>query len=207
MRLWRGVSLAALGLVIGCGARSAAPPRGANELIDVQTVVPSIRLDLRYATPNNFTGRALYPTARCLLRPEVAQRLGRAQAALQPLGLGLKVYDCYRPLFVQRELWAVKPDTRYVADPAAGSRHNRAAAVDVTLVRSDGSAIGMPTDFDDFSPRASRAFDDLPPSIRLNRALLQQVMIDAGFMPLPSEWWHFDAPDWQQYEVLDVPFE
>jgi beta-N-acetylhexosaminidase/D-alanyl-D-alanine dipeptidase len=181
----------------------APPPQTA--LVDLHTVAPSIRLDIRYATPNNFTGRALYPAPRCLLRPDVAQRLARAQARLEAMQLGLQVYDCYRPLSVQRELWALMPDERYVADPAKGSRHNRGAAVDVTLVDASGNELTMPTGFDDFSERAHRTYSALPPVARANRALLEHVMADAGFEPLPTEWWHFDAQDWQAYEVLDVP--
>ena len=176
-------------------------------LVDIASVAPTVRLDMRYATPNNFTGRTLYPVARCLLRPDVARRLARAQQALAPLHLGLQVYDCYRPPSVQREMWALVPDERYVADPAKGSRHNRGAAVDVTLIDGDGAPLVMPTGFDDFSERAHRDYADLPPTVRANRALLERVMSDAGFAGLPTEWWHFDAVGWEQYEVLDTPLK
>jgi D-alanyl-D-alanine dipeptidase len=176
-------------------------------LVDIRDVAPAIRLDIRYATPRNVTGETLYPAARCLLRPAVAERLAKAQAALERQGLGLVVFDCYRPLSVQKRLWALNPDERYVADPAKGSRHNRGAAVDVTLIRADGGPVGMPTDFDDFSERAHRVYNRLPPTVRVNRARLEQAMRDAGFEPLATEWWHFDDPDWAQYDVLDVPLQ
>ena len=179
----------------------AAPPA----LVDVATVAPGIRLDIRYATAKNFTGRALYPAARCLLRPGVAERLARAQEAAAAQGLGLKVFDCYRPLSVQRAMWTLVPDERYVADPAKGSRHNRGAAVDLTLVDASGKELPMPTGFDDFSTRAHRDYDDLPPNVIANRAQLERLMQDAGFSGLPTEWWHFDADGWERYDVLDVP--
>jgi zinc D-Ala-D-Ala dipeptidase len=197
--------LAAVLTASACVRQPTPAAPAPTELVDLQRIAPAIRLDLRYATPNNFTGRVLYPAARCLLRPDAAQRLAQVQARLATMHLGLKVYDCYRPLSVQRELWALVPDERYVADPAKGSRHNRGAAVDVTLVDAAGAELSMPTGFDDFSERAARTYSAVPPAARANRALLEHVMAEAGFEPLPSEWWHFDAPGWQTYDVLDVP--
>jgi D-alanyl-D-alanine dipeptidase len=195
----------------------ATPPGGSSEdpaaLVDIATVAPSIRIEIRYATANNFTGVAVYPVARCLLRRDAAQRLARVQEALSARGLGLKVWDCYRPFSVQRRLWKLVPDERYVARPVAGadgapvegSKHNRGAAVDLTLVRADGSALEMPTDYDDFSERAHRGDDRASASARRNAALLEQVMVAQGFEPLPTEWWHFDAPGWQRYPLSDRP--
>jgi len=120
-----------------------------------------IRLDIRYATTNNFTGQAVYPSAKAYLRKTVAAKLGAVQTDLESQGLGLKVWDAYRPLAVQKKFWAIMPDERYVADPAKGSRHNRGSAVDVTLVRH-------------------------------------------GFVPFPTEWWHFDDADWASYDLLDI---
>ncbi len=182
-----------------------APVARPAPLVDAAALAPGLRLDIRYATAHNFTGRALYPAARCLLRPAVAERLAQAQAAAAAQGLGLKVYDCYRPLAVQRAMWTLVPDERYVADPAKGSRHNRGAAVDVTLVDAAGVELPMPTAFDDFSARAHRDYTDLPPDRLANRATLERLMMDAAFTGLPTEWWHFDANGWEQYEVLDVP--
>jgi beta-N-acetylhexosaminidase/D-alanyl-D-alanine dipeptidase len=176
-------------------------------------VAPAIRIEIRYATANNFTGVAVYPVARCLLRRDAAERLVRAQEALAARGLGLKVWDCYRPFSVQRRLWQLVPDERYVARPVAapdgspidGSKHNRGAAVDLTLVRADGSALEMPTDYDDFSERAHRGDDRASAVARRNAALLEQAMVAQGFEPLPTEWWHFDAPGWQRYPLSDQP--
>lgn len=204
----RALPLALLIAATAACARPAPPPSPAPApLVDTAAAVPGLRLDLRYATANNFTGRALYPVARCLLRPAVAAQLARAQRAAARQGLGLKVFDCYRPLAIQRQLWALVPDERYVANPAKGSRHNRGAAVDLTLVDATGTELPMPTGFDDFSPRAHRDYTDLPPDAIANRARLEHLMTAAGFTGLPTEWWHFDADGWERYEVLDVPLE
>ena len=178
-----------------------------RDFVDARAVAPGIRLDIRYATTNNFTGRALYPAARCLLRPAIAERLRRAEAAAESTGLSLIVFDCYRPLSVQREMWKLVPDERYVADPAKGSRHNRGAAVDVSLIGKDGSEVVMPTAFDDFSERAHRDYADLSREAIANRALLERIMNEAGFVGLPTEWWHFDAVGWESYPILDVPLQ
>jgi len=175
------------------------------DLVDIRDAAPRIRLDLRYATTNNFTHVKLYGEARCLLRADVARRLAAVQRDLERQGFGLKVFDCYRPLAVQKKLWALVPDERYVADPAKGSRHNRGAAVDLTLVTAAGADVPMPTGFDDFTPRAHRDAADLPPAAIRNRATLEKAMVGQGFIPMPTEWWHFDAPDWASYPVLDIP--
>ena len=204
---------AMLMLASACAARAPRPPQ-APDLVDVTTVDPTIRLDLRYATPDNFTGVAVYPVARCLLRRDAAERLARVQRRLQADGFGLLVWDCYRPLGVQERFWALVPDERYVARPqrengrpVAGSKHNRGAAVDVTLVDASGRPLEMPTGFDDFSERAHRGAANLKPAARANAARLESAMTAEGFQPLPTEWWHFDAPGWQAYDLLDVPLE
>jgi D-alanyl-D-alanine dipeptidase len=168
------------------------------ELVEVGDVV----LDLRYATSNNFTKQRLYDNARCLLRPATARKLEAVRIDLQSAGLRLKVFDCYRPLAVQRKMWALVPDERYVADPVKGSRHNRGAAVDLTIVHADGSELPMPTGYDDFSERAHRDYSNLPADAIANRSRLEQVMTKHGFVGLPTEWWHFDDADWQQYPVI-----
>lgn len=182
--------------------RFAAP-----DLVDVAQVAPGIRVELRYATTNNFTGQRWYPADRCLLRRPVAKRLARVQADLARHGFGLKVYDAYRPLAVQRRMWGLVPDERYVANPAKGSRHNRGAAVDVTLVRPDGTELPMPTPFDDFSERAGRYWSELPAVQAGHRLQLERAMRRRGFVGLRTEWWHFDDPRWQRYPVLDLPLE
>lgn len=175
-------------------------------LIDIRTVNPKIALDIRYATTNNFLKKQLYPVARCVLRGAAAKRLSQVQDDLEKKGLGLKVYDCYRPLSVQKQMWQIMPDSRYVANPAQGSRHNRGAAVDITLVDSKGKELEMPTGFDDFTERASRSYSGASTQAKKNRQLLEDAMKKYGFIPLATEWWHFDAPGWDKFAVLDVSF-
>jgi len=176
-----------------------------GDLVELKHYVPNLMLDIRYATTNNFTGQQLYPQARCFLRREPAKQLCAVQSELARSGLGLKIFDGYRPLSVQRKMWEVFPQPGYVADPKKGSRHNRGAAVDVTLIRlADGRELTMPTPYDDFTERAHRDFMQLPDEAIRNRQLLEQVMTRHGFVGLPTEWWHFDFGDWQKYPLLDV---
>ncbi|MFB2975423.1 M15 family metallopeptidase [Microseira sp. BLCC-F43] len=178
-----------------------------TQLIDIPSVNPNIVLDIRYATQNNFTKRRLYPVARCLLRASVARKLSLVQQDLEKQSLGLKVYDCYRPLSVQRQMWRLFPNPRYVANPAIGSRHNRGAAVDVTLVDRNGDELEMPTEFDNFTVRAHINYSGGSSRSRRNRQILQNSMKQRGFMPMPSEWWHFDGAGWENFSVLDLPLE
>ena len=127
-------------------------------MIDMHRRNPRILLEIRYATANNFTHTALYDRPECWLNGVAAARLDAVQKELETQGLGLKVWDCYRPLSVQKKFWALVPDERYVANPAKGSRHNRGAAVDLTLVGAGGSELLMPTAHDDFTTRAHRDF-------------------------------------------------
>jgi D-alanyl-D-alanine dipeptidase len=174
-------------------------------LVDATTIVPKLRLEIRYATTHNFTHRKLYKRARCLLQDEVARHLAEVQAELEPRGLGLLVYDCYRPLSIQRLMWRIVPNPDYVADPKDGSRHNRGAAVDLTLVDRRGRPLPMPSGYDEFSARAHRDFAGGSEGARKNRALLEDVMTRHGFIGLPTEWWHFDGVGWEGYPLSDEP--
>jgi len=182
--------------------KKAAPA----SLVDVKKVVPDMIVAMQYATADNFTGKVLYDCNRCFLTETTSRKLAKAQMELKKHQLGLKVWDCYRPLSVQKLFWSLVPDPRFVADPAKGSRHNRGTAVDVTLVDSQGNELPMPTRFDDFSARASRDNMDLPIQILKNREALENAMKNAGFLPLPTEWWHFDDHEWQSFELLDIRF-
>ncbi len=181
-------------------------------LVEPVRLAPSMLLDIRYATANNFTGQPVYPSARCFLRADIARRLSAVQARLQSQGLGLKVFDCYRPFSVQEIFWKIMPDERYVLEPVRkdgkmvkSSRHNRGAAVDVTLVDSSGAEMPMPTEYDDFSDRAHRGSPNASPEAARNSTLLEQAMKAQGFIPLSTEWWHFDGPGWEAFEPLDLP--
>ena len=188
-------------------AQNAAATLPADaRLIDIRKVNPKIVLDIRYATTNNFLKQKLYPVARCVLRGAAASRLSQVQNDLSKNGLGLKVYDCYRPLSVQKKMWQVMPDSRFVANPTKGSRHNRGAAVDVTLIDRNGKELEMPTGFDNFTEKAYLNYSGGSSQSRRNRQILQDAMKKYGFIPLETEWWHFDAPGWDKFSVLDVSF-
>lgn len=179
-----------------------------KKLVDVERAVPGVRIDVRYATSNNFMHRPLYPIAKVFLRAPAAAALADVQRELAPGGLSLKVFDGYRPYRITEAMWEPIRNPDFVADPAKGSRHNRGAAVDLTLVDArTGQEIAMPTPYDDFTPRAGQDFNDLPPEVITNRAKLRDVMVRHGFDPLPSEWWHFDYHGWPKFELLDVPLE
>lgn len=180
---------------------------GSPLLVDATTVVQDLVVDLRYATEDNFLKKKVYPGgARCLLRMETAQLLKKAADQLRPRGLRLKVYDCYRPRSVQWEMWRILPKPGYVADPRKGSNHNRGAAVDLTLVTSDGGELEMPTPFDTFSSAAHHGYTGGSEASRRHRELLRQAMEGAGFKPNRMEWWHYDLPHARIFPVLDQPF-
>lgn len=177
-----------------------------TRLVDLSTL--GIPLDIRYATPDNFMKQTLYPVAKAYLRAPAAKALAGVDRELAAKGLGIKVYDAYRPYRVTEAMWEPIRNPDYVADPAKGSRHNRGAAVDLTLIdRVTGAELEMPTGYDDFTTRASHEFADLPADALANRALLREVMTRHGFEPLPSEWWHYDFKGWREFDLMDVPLE
>jgi len=179
------------------------------ELVDLARFIPGIQVDLRYATRNNFMGRPLYGSPRALLRRPVAERLLRVQATLAKRGLGLRIFDAYRPYAVTVEMWrSKKAGPLYVSPPSLGSRHNRGIAVDLTLVDlKTGKPLPMPTDFDEFSPRAAHAYTQLDSARIENRRILKETMQAHGFYPLAREWWHYGYGDWHRFDILDVPIE
>ncbi|MDX2090410.1 MAG: M15 family metallopeptidase [Kofleriaceae bacterium] len=187
---------------VGATIASAAPR--SSDLVDVSTVIPDAVIDMRYATADNFTGQVLYPKATCKLRRAVVTRLAKAAALLRRQDRGLLIWDCYRPASIQAELWKRVPDERYVANPKVGSRHNRGGAVDVALVDREGNPVELPTQFDDFSAAAHRDRALAGPRGREAKRL-QVAMVKAGFVPLATEWWHFDAPDAAKYPASDAP--
>ena len=175
-------------------------------LVNVLSAAPQVKVEMRYAGSDNFTGKRIYSCDRCFLRPETAAKIAIAQWDLRKKGLFLKMWDCYRPLAAQRIFRSLVPDPRFVADPKTGSMHNRGSAVDVTLVDSEGKELEMPTGFDDFSPRAGHGERRLPAKVIENRRILAETMEKAGFKRLDSEWWHYYDGDGKG-EIIDVPFE
>jgi len=177
-------------------------------LIDIKHYIPEIVLDIRYATTNNFTKEQIYTLPKAFLRKPVADSLKKVQMELSKIGLGIKVFDAYRPYSATLKFYEVFPDTTYVAAPWRGSRHNYGCAVDLTLIElKTGRELRMPTEFDDFTSKAHHDYNDLPKDVIENRELLRKVMEKYGFKIYPDEWWHYDFYDWQNYEILDIQFE
>lgn len=175
-----------------------------GELVEVKRLIPDAVLDMRYATANNFTGKQVYPVARCKLRRAVAERLAKAADALRPQHRHLLIWDCYRPTSIQEAFWKLVPDERYVADPRKGSRHSRGAAVDLALVDDQDKPVTLPTKFDEFSEAAHRDHA-LVGDQGAEARKLAAAMKDAGFEGMSTEWWHFDAPDASSYPLSDEP--
>ncbi|MCY7327181.1 MAG: D-alanyl-D-alanine dipeptidase [Saprospiraceae bacterium] len=158
---------------------------------EVITLDPSIRLDIRYATTDNFTKAKIYDCPRCLLRPAAAAAIAKAHKMLQKKGLGLKMFDCYRPRPYQQRLWDKVPNADYVTPPAKGSMHSRGAAVDLTIVDASGKELDMGTPYDFFGVAAHTDHANLPAKVLANRRLLRETLEAVGFRGIRTEWWHF----------------
>jgi len=184
-------------------SQSAEPVR--HNLVDLQAVISDLVVEMPYATPHNFTGETLYPANCAFLVEPAAAALASAASLLREKGYRLKILDAYRPLSVQRKLWEKNPDRNFVAHPSTGSRHNRGASVDLTLITLDGAEVEMPSLYDEFGAKAGAFQKGLSPAVEANLKTLQQAMLASGFKLLNSEWWHFDHPCWQECPLLDVP--
>ena len=177
-------------------------------LIDIQKIAPEINLDIRYATSDNFTKQVIYKSPKAYLRKPVAEALVKIESELKGIGLGLKIYDAYRPYCATLKFYEVYPDTNFVASPRKGSRHNRGCAVDVSLIDlKTGKELEMPTLFDDFTEKASQSYMKLSENAIKNRKLLSEIMTKYGFVKYEPEWWHYDFKGWENYEVMDISFE
>ena len=174
------------------------------QLVDLSSIAPNILIDLRYATKDNFTGKVIYDFKRCFLIEKAALALDQVQKELEPYGLGLKVWDGYRPIAAQWKLWEICPDERYVSDPKKGGRHTRGTAVDLTLVTKTGQELPMPTPFDDFSEKAHRDYPNASVEEIKNRDFLRKLMEKHGFASVSTEWWHFDLIGWQQVPPIEI---
>jgi D-alanyl-D-alanine dipeptidase len=191
------------------------PPKEAGafrepDLVELIELDSSIKLDVRYATPNNFAGRAVYKEARAFLQRPAAEALVRASRTLREKGYGLAVFDGYRPWSVTRLFWDITPADKkqFVADPAKGSRHNRGCAVDLTLYDlKTGRQVSMPGEYDEMSERSHVNYAGGTAEQRRLRDLLRAALEAEGFMPYEPEWWHYDYKDWRQYPILNLAFD
>lgn len=175
--------------------------------IELKSIVPNIRYDLKYSTKDNFTGVALYPknTNITFLRKEPAMALLNIAKELEQQGLGINVWDAYRPYRVTVKFWRLIKDERYVANPKKGSGHNRGIAIDLTLYDlKSGELLDMPTGFDDFSEQAYHGYEGLSEKKKNNRELLRSIMEKHGFIKFPTEWWHYYWPNGEVFDVLNI---
>lgn len=179
-----------------------------QKMVSLQQLVPGIIIQLPYATKQNFTHTKLYPSTKTTyLRMTAAKTIAAIQLELAPLGLGIKIWDAYRPYKATKKMWDLIRDERYVANPAKGSGHNRGIAVDLTLVDVEtGKELDMGTPFDEFTPAAHHGFRGLTNAQQEARLLLKNVMEKHGFKALATEWWHYSWPDALRYDVLDLSF-
>ncbi len=180
------------------------------ELVELIKLDPTIKLDIHYASANNFLGAPLYSEARAFLQRPAAEALVRANRKLHEQGYGLLIFDGYRPWYVTKMFWDATPaeDHEYVADPAQGSRHNRGCAVDLTVYDlKTGKPLPMPSGYDEMSERAHPDYTGGSAEERANRELLRSAMEAQGFTVYSSEWWHFDYKDWRLYPIGNIPFE
>jgi D-alanyl-D-alanine dipeptidase len=181
-----------------------------SELVELVKLDPTIKLDIRYATTNNFLGTPLYTQARAFLQQPAAEALLRAHRELKAHGYGLIIHDGYRPWYVTEIFWEATPDDKkiFVANPAEGSRHNRGCAVDLSLYDlQTGKEVKMPSGYDEMTRRAYANYVGGTPEERARRALLRRAMEKQGFTVNPDEWWHFDYKDWKQYPIQNLKFE
>ena len=177
-------------------------------LIDLTKFLPGIKLDIRYATTNNFTKTKLYNKAKAYALYPTARALRKIREELGRQNIDIKIHDAYRPYAVSLKMWDVCPNDIYVADPKKGSRHNRGCAIDLTLIDKDtGNELDMPTPYDTFSNKARDTYSKLPEKVLKNRKTLRDVMEKYGFAHSTSEWWHFDFNGWRKYPLLDMSFE
>jgi D-alanyl-D-alanine dipeptidase len=177
-----------------------------TSLVLLKSIDSTIITDVKYATRNNFTKNVLYSSDKVYLRHAAAVQLAKVNQFLKKsFNLRIKVFDGYRPLSVQKFMWSILPDEKYVADPAKGSRHNRGCAVDLTLINSDGFELDMGTPFDDFTEKAHPGFTGISERAKTNRKILNLAMMQYGFVRMETEWWHFDYSGWEKYSILDTP--
>jgi D-alanyl-D-alanine dipeptidase len=177
------------------------------QMLNLETLIPGIQKDIRYATPNNFTGKVLYKTEGLFMRREAAQKLQQVADSLKKMHLAILIFDAYRPYAATLKMWEIVPDDRYAANPANGSGHNRGIAVDLTLIDvQTEKQLAMPTGYDDFSDSAHHTYMQLDSTVLANRALLKGVMEYFGFKALETEWWHYALPNPKNYPLMDVSF-
>lgn len=178
-----------------------------TSFVELRSITTEISYDLRYADTSNFLHEKVYPCAECVIRKEVAEALVEVNDSLNRLGYRLRLFDCYRPLSVQFQMWEIYPNARYVANPnKKGSIHNRGGAVDLTMETLDSIQVDMGTVFDHFGEEAQWSYEGLSEEVRNNRNLLKGVMTHFGFTTIRSEWWHYNFKNSKDYSISNFSF-
>lgn len=182
---------------------SPSPTPEPGDMVRAVDIIQGVRLDIRYAAAENFTGEVIYESAEAYLRRGTAEKLSKVQDELEKLGYSLTIWDAWRPVAAQFALWRACPDARYVADPFNGvSGHCRGNTVDITITTLDGEPVELPSGFDDFSALADRDYSDVSETAAANARLLEDAMTRAGFTGYSAEWWHYTDTD--AYDVVEA---
>jgi zinc D-Ala-D-Ala dipeptidase len=200
-------------ILVSSASAQNAPPKEVNKreahLVELIRLDKTIKLDIRYATDNNFVGKTVYPEARAFLQKPAAKALLRVHKKLKKQGLGLLIFDGYRPWAITKLFWEVTSEDKrkFVANPEKGSKHNRGCAVDLSIYDlKSGLPIEMPSGYDEFTERASPDYAGGTQQERDNRDKLRKLMEDEGFTVNANEWWHFDYKNWEDYAIYDISF-
>jgi len=178
-----------------------------SDFVRLKDLSPDFVYELKYATPDNFLKQAVYDCGECYLRKSTAEALVKANEAFKQLGYRIKLFDCYRPLSVQKKMWKILPGTHYVANPAKGSKHNRGAAVDLTLVDAQGKELNMGTPFDFFGKEAHHTYTEHTKEVLENRKLLKETLNKYNFKSIYSEWWHYEYRPEMQSKVENFQWQ
>ena len=178
-----------------------------SDFVRLKDLSPDFVYELKYATPDNFLKQAVYDCGECYLRKSTAEALVKANEAFKQLGYRIKLFDCYRPLSVQKKMWKILPGTHYVANPTKGSKHNRGAAVDLTLVDAQGKELNMGTPFDFFGKEAHHTYTEHSKEVLENRRLLKETLDKYNFKSIYSEWWHYEYRPEMQSKVENFEWQ
>jgi len=178
-----------------------------SDFVRLKDLSPDFVYELKYATPDNFLKQAVYDCGECYLRKSTAEALVKANEAFKQLGYRIKLFDCYRPLSVQKKMWKILPGTHYVANPAKGSKHNRGAAVDLTLVDAQDKELNMGTPFDFFGKEAHHTYTEHSKEVLENRKLLKETLDKFNFKSIYSEWWHYEYRPEMQSKVENFEWQ
>lgn len=175
--------------------------------VNLKSFSADFQFDMKYATTDNFLKKIVYDCDECYLRFKTVKSLIEANSKFNKLGYSIKVFDCYRPLDVQKKMWEIVPNADYVADPKKGSIHNRGGAVDITLIDKEGKELDMGTKFDFFGEEASHNYKNLSEEVLKNRVLLKKIMLENGFKSFDSEWWHYNLKESHKDKLANFIWE